>query len=46
MNRNGLVVDGLASRATGQAKCLAREVMVVRREEPARSMTFGADRFS
>ena len=26
-NRNGLVVDGLASRATGQAECLAGEVM-------------------
>lgn len=29
-NRNGLVVDG---RATGQAECLAGEVMVMLREE-------------
>ena len=26
-NRNGLVVDGLASQATGQAECLAGKVM-------------------
>ena len=41
-NRNGLVVDGLASRATGQAECLAGEVMVIRREEADRSVTAGA----
>ena len=43
-NRNGLVVDGLASRATGQAECLAGEVMVMRREEPDRAVTVGADK--
>ena len=43
-NRNGLVVDGLASRATGQAEYLAGEVMVMRREEPGRSVTVGADK--
>ena len=43
-NRNGLVVDGLASRATGQSECLAGEVMVMRREEPDRSVTVGADK--
>jgi len=38
-NRNGLVVDGLASRATGQAECLAGEVMAMRRENPDRPVT-------
>ena len=27
-NRNGLMVDGLASRAIGSAECLAGEVML------------------
>ena len=43
-NRNGLVVDGLASRATGQAECLAGEVMLMRREDPDRPVTVGADK--
>lgn len=43
-NRNGLVVDDLASRATGQAECLAGEVMLMRREDLDRSVTVGADK--
>lgn len=43
-NRNGLVVDGLASRATGQAECLAGEVMLMRREDRKRCR--GGTRFS
>ena len=33
-----------ASRETGQAECLAGEVMMMRREEPARAETVGADK--
>ena len=43
-NRNGLVVDGLASRATGSAECLAGEIMLMRREEAGRAVTVGADK--
>ena len=40
---NGLVVDGLASRATGSAECLAGEVMLIRRDAAERAVTVGAD---
>ena len=43
-NRNGLVVDGLASRATGSAECLAGEVMLIRRDAAERAVTVGADK--
>ena len=43
-NRNGLVVDGLASRATGSAECLAGEVMLIRRDGAERAVTVGADK--
>ena len=43
-NRHGLVVDGLASRATGSAECLAGEVMLMRREDGERAVTVGADK--
>ena len=43
-NRNGLVVDGLASRATGSAECLAGEIMLMRREGAGRAVTVGADK--
>ena len=42
--RNGLVVDGLASPVTGRAECFTGEVVVMRREEPGRSVTVGADK--
>ena len=43
-NRNGLVVDGLASRATGAAECLAGEVMLIRRDDADQAVTVGADK--
>ena len=43
-NRHGLVVDGLASRATGSAECLAGEIMLMRREDGERTVTVGADK--
>ncbi len=43
-NRNGLVLDGLATRATGEAECLAAEVMLMRRKDPNRKVTLGADK--
>lgn len=43
-NRNGLVVDGLASRATGNAEMLAAEAMVMRRPGRRRRITLGADK--
>ena len=35
--------EGLANRETGQAECLAGEVMMMRREEPDRAVNGGAD---
>ena len=43
-NRHGLVVDGLASRATGSAECLAGEVMLIRRDGADDAVTVGADK--
>jgi transposase len=43
-NRHGLVVDGLISRATGDAERLAAEVMVMRRRDRRRRITLGADK--
>ena len=43
-NRHGLVVDGLISRATGEAERLAAEVMVMRRRPRRRRITLGADK--
>ena len=43
-NRHGLVVDGLVSRATGEAERLAAEVMVMRRRQRHRRVTLGADK--
>ena len=48
-NRHGLVVDGLISRATGDAERLAAEVMVMRRRDrrrriTPRRITLGADK--
>ncbi|MFQ5766179.1 MAG: IS5 family transposase [Rhodospirillales bacterium] len=43
-NRHGLVVDGLVSRATGEAERLAAEVMVMRRRQRRRPITLGADK--
>ena len=37
-NRHGRVVDGLASRATGSAECLAGEIMLMRREDGERTV--------
>lgn len=43
-NCNGLVVDGLVSRATGEAERLAGEAMVIRRPRRHRRITLGADK--
>ena len=43
-NRNGLVVDGLLSRATGTAERDAAWVMAARRPERRRRITLGADK--
>ena len=43
-NRHGLVVDGLASRVTGSAECLAGEVMLIRRDGADDAVTVGADK--
>ena len=43
-NRNGLVVDGLVSRATGEAERCAAEAMVMRRPDRRRRITLGADK--
>jgi IS5 family transposase len=43
-NRNGLVVDGLLSRATGEAERLAAEAMLIRRPRRHRRITLGADK--
>lgn len=43
-NRNGLVVDGLVSRATGDAERLAAEAMLLRRRNRHRRITLGADK--
>ena len=43
-NRNGLVVDGLASRATGSAECLAGEVTLIRCDAAERAVTVGTDK--
>ena len=43
-NRNGLVVDGLVSRATGEAERCAAEAMVMRRRNRHRRITLGADK--
>jgi transposase len=43
-NRHGLVVDGLVSRATGEAERLSAEVMVMRRRKRRRRITLGADK--
>ena len=43
-NRNGLVVDGLVSRATGDAERLAAEAMLIRRRHRHRRITLGADK--
>jgi len=43
-NRHGLVVDGLVSRATGEAERLAAEVMLMRRQRRGRRITLGADK--
>ena len=43
-NRSGLVVDGLATRATGTAERDAAEVMLMRRADVGRKMTLGADK--
>ena len=45
-NCNGLVVDGLPGRVTGQVECQAGEVMTRRREELDRAVAVGADRAS
>ena len=37
-------MDGLASRATGSAECLAGEVMLIRRDAAERAVTVGADK--
>ena len=43
-NRHGLVVDGLITRATGDAERLAAEVMIMRRRDRRRRITLGADK--
>ena len=43
-NRHGLVVDGLVSRATGEAERLGAEVMLIRRPRRQRRITLGADK--
>jgi transposase len=43
-NRHGLVVDGLVSRATGEAERLAAEAMLIRRPQRHRRITLGADK--
>ena len=43
-NRHGLVVDGIVSRATGEAERVAAEVMVMRRPDGERRITLGADK--
>jgi transposase len=43
-NRNGLVVDGLVSRATGTAERDAAWIMASRRPERGRRITLGADK--
>ena len=43
-NRNGLVVDGLVSRATGTAERDAAWLMALQREDPDREITLGADK--
>ena len=43
-NRSGLVVDGLATRATGTAERDAAEVMLMRRADVERKVTLGADK--
>ena len=43
-NRNGLVVDGLVSRATGTAERAAAWCMASRRPERERAITLGADK--
>lgn len=43
-NRHGLVVDGLVSRATGEAERLAAEAMLLRRPNRRRRITLGADK--
>jgi transposase len=43
-NRHGLVVDGLVSRATGEAERLAAEAMLLLRPNRRRRITLGADK--
>ena len=43
-NRSGLVVDGLVSRATGEAERLAAEAMLLLRPDRALPITLGADK--
>jgi transposase len=43
-NRNGLVVDGLVSRATGEAERLAAEAMLLLRPGRELPITLGADK--
>ena len=43
-NRHGLVVDGLVSRATGEAERLAAEAMLLLRPNWRRRITLGADK--
>jgi len=43
-NRNGLVVDGLVSHATGTAERDAAWLMVLNREDREREITLGADK--
>jgi transposase len=43
-NRHGLVVDGLVSRATGEAERLAAEAMLLLRTDRALPITLGADK--
>jgi transposase len=43
-NRHGLVIDGLVSRATGEAERLAAEAMLLLRPHRRRRITLGADK--
>ena len=43
-NRNGLVVDGLVSRATGTAERDAVWLMALQRKDPDKEITLGADK--
>ena len=43
-NRSGLVVDGLVSRATGEAERLAAEAMLLLRPDRRQPITLGADK--